>query len=436
MRDVQIRENPLWLRERATIENLIIGLRAIDAPTALREWHAALLEGVLRGQRRAAEHLGQIAELRAVLRSRDDHRRRRPASELLSAVVYERDTVRGLLTVLRTLADAAVWRLLDYNRAVLAVLGEGRAVRHLASGAGFANELADLERLWHDESTVAMLTDLTTCVRHADLLCIESWTPRRWRLLECKAGDGRGGRRSRQAARLERLQTLLNTSVRPASEGEPELIITECPVNRRTHHRAIEALLDAARRDGYAAAWLEDGLLGEVIDHRDVRAGARFAMAQANERALAQAGVSEAEVIRYSTHVRRIRDRRDTFSTQVPLALLPYAAHTTADICMGALNVVMTLDCRAVERRFARRGIDAEVAQGLQAGARFIRCERGGSQVDVPAPAREQVLIEGLTIDSLIDLVAWMLDHAPAPGARRNTALRFDERALWEATPA
>jgi len=57
-------------------------------------------------------------------------------------------------------------------------LARGRAVRHVASGVGFKNELADMERLWHDESTVAVLTDLTTCVRHADLRCIESWTPR------------------------------------------------------------------------------------------------------------------------------------------------------------------------------------------------------------------------------------------------------------------
>lgn len=72
----------------------------------------------------------------------------------------------------------------------------------------------------------------------------------------------------------------------------------------------------------------------------------------------------------------------------------------------------------------------------MQAGAGFVRCERGGSRADVPSPAREQVLIEGLTIDSLIDLVVRMLDHPPVSGALRNSALRFDERALWEAIPA
>ncbi len=228
-----------------------------------------MLEGVRRGERLRAEHGQRVADLRASLRSSGAPPQARPASQLLAAVEYERDTVRALLAVLRTLADAVVWRLLDYNRAALAVLGEGRAVRHLASGAGLAHEIATIERLWEKDGTTAVLADLTTCIRHGDLLCIDAWEPRRWRLHECKAGRG-GDRRVRQRARLERLDALLNTGARPAGDGEDELVIIDCPIPLRTHHHEIEQLLDDARRDGYAAAWLEDGLLAEAVDQRDV----------------------------------------------------------------------------------------------------------------------------------------------------------------------
>lgn len=394
-----------------------------------------MLEGVRRGERLRAEHGQRVARLRASLKSSAAPQQARPASQLLAAVEYERDTVRALLAVLRTLADAVVWRLLDYNRAALAVLGEGRAVRHLASGSGLADEIATVERMWEEGGTTAMLADLTTCIRHGDLLCIDAWQPRRWRVHECKAGRGGGHRRVRQRARLERLDALLNIGVRPAGDGEDEIVIIDCPVPLGAHHRELAELLDDARRDGYAAAWIEDRLLAEAVDQRDARAAARFDAAGANELAMARGDLAEVDAIRYSTDFRRIRDRRATFSTQAPLALLPYAAPMTADLCLGAMGLMMTLDCRALERRFAQRGIAARVAQGTEAGDRFLRCERDGHVVTVPAPAREQVLIEGLTLDFVVDVVAWLLDHGPDSANTRLSALRFDERAVWDVAP-
>jgi hypothetical protein len=202
LRDVQIREHPIWLRERATVESLIVAMRAIDSPTALREWHAAILEGVRRGEGLVADHRRRISALRQQVRGAADPARRRWGSQMIAAVEYERDSVRALLAVLRTLADAVVWRLLGYNRAVLAVLGDGQRVGHLSTGSGFAEELATLDRLWDEDAVAAVMADLTTCVRHGDLLCVEAWQPRRWRIRECKAGPGGRSRRSKQAARL------------------------------------------------------------------------------------------------------------------------------------------------------------------------------------------------------------------------------------------
>lgn len=145
-RDVQIREHPIWLRERATVENLIVAMRAIDSPGALREWHAAILEGVRRGERLVADDRRRIADVRGDPRGATDPERRRWSSQMIEAVNYERDTVRALLAVLRTLADAAVWRMLEYNRAAVAALGEGQRVGHLSTGTGFAEEIAILER--------------------------------------------------------------------------------------------------------------------------------------------------------------------------------------------------------------------------------------------------------------------------------------------------
>jgi hypothetical protein len=338
---------------------------------------------VRRGEGLLSELGGRVDWLRAGIRLETDDGRRRWASGFLTAVDYERDTVRALLSVLRGLADAAVWRLVGYDRGVIAALGEGRRVRHLADTDGLAPELAVLER------TPGVLADLTTCVRHGDVLAIECWEPRRWRVVEVKAGSGGRSRRGRQEVRLARFEALLNSGVW-SGDGEPTLRVVECPVPVRTHYAALVALIERARLDGYAMTWLED-------------------------------------VLRYSTDHRRIRDRRETFPGQAPLALLPYAADITRDICMGGLDVMLTLDARALERRFGERGIEADVAQGDAAGDQFVRCRRGDKGLVVPAPVREQVLIEGWTLDCLVEVVDWTLDRISD-----QMSVRFDERHVWE----
>lgn len=140
------------------------------------------------------------------------------------------------------------------------------------------------------------------------------------------------------------------------------------------------------RRDGYAAAWLEDGLLAEVVDQRDVQAATAFDAVAANVGALAAQGVAERDVVRYSTDFRRIRDRRATFAGQAPLALLPFAPELTTDLCLGGMDLLMTLNCRALERRFAQANISARVAQGEEAAG----CSCNVSGAGAPSMCRRQ----------------------------------------------
>jgi hypothetical protein len=431
LRDVQIREHPRWERHVPATTALVESLRHLDDPMAVRAWHAAVLDAVIAGEREAADVKRQIKIARTALKDARSTAEKTTGSELLAAMMYEKDTINALLTILRTLTDAVVWRLLEYNRAVIAVLGEGRATRHFASGRGLDNELATIDRLWNEHGVLAIHADLTTCVRHGDLLCLEQWPPSAWGIEECKAGPGRDDRVRRQAARLERLRDLLNTGVRPAGDGEVELRIVGCPVPMRAHHVVMQQLLDTARTAGYAETWLEDGSFAQVTDHRDPRAGVAFDTATRNEQALMDHGGGEDAVLRYSTLHRRIRDRRETFSSQLPLGLLPYRVGDVTDLCMGRMDVLVTLDTRALERRFRRRGIDARVAVGEEAaGTQFVSCERGGRLVTIPATAREQVMLEGLTLDTIVDIGDWMLGQSSS-STRRESALRFDEPAIW-----
>jgi hypothetical protein len=145
LRDVQIREHPLWLRERSAVRQLLSATRALDRPDALYAFNSVVLESVRGGEARLSSLGDYNGEVRKTIRAAADQSVRRTHSRVLDAVAYERDVVRALVSVVRTIADAAVWQLLEFDRAALALLGEGRAARRLASSIGLANELEELD---------------------------------------------------------------------------------------------------------------------------------------------------------------------------------------------------------------------------------------------------------------------------------------------------
>lgn len=432
IRDLQIRQHPLWDAQKPAVVRLLELSQQLDSPLALRTWHSVLFAGVQRGEAHVARLESIIASLRDQIKTSSSEATKRSASAQVKAVSYERDTARALLAVLRGIADAGVWRVLEYNRAAIAVLGDGRPVAQLATGPGLNSELKTLASLWHGEGVPAVLCDLTNCLRVADLLVIDDWEPRRWRLHECKSGSALNSRSARQRKRLLGLQTLIGDGVGLGSDGHDRMRLVRCPVPVESYHAEVRSLIGTAKEHGRAQAWLENGVYVEVLDRSEHRATQRLDDERHHHAAMTQAGVRPADQLRYSTTQRRIRDRRATFSSQAPLALQPYAPEIVADMCLGELDIVTTLDAREIESRLASRGISATAARGVDAGDSFVTCTRGDRAVCVPAPTREQILVEGLTLNTLVDVVDWMLEEPlGADVLHTKTAVQLDEAHVW-----
>jgi hypothetical protein len=356
----------------------------------------------------------------------------RKLSGLLEAISFHVDTGTALMSVYRTLGDALVWRLLDYDRAALAVLSDGTRVGWLSTGSGLEQELAELAYLWSERGLMAVHADITNCVRYGDVLSIESWHPRTIRLTESKAG-GQGPRGRRQLEQLDRISTLINDGFHPLGDrGEP-LAIAQCGVRFDTHMQRIHEVLTAATLQSRATAELEPGLLVEAYDSRDPAGLAPADVGAMNEQEVAERGWKEHDLLRYSTHHRRLRDQRETFGMQMPLALLPFPAEDGVGLLMGPLDYMATLNASLLEERLSGDGVQVEVARGADAADWFLRAERGVQRITLPSPAREHVLLEGLTINSLRERVRWFLDDAERRAGRNSVAVQFTgESAIWE----
>jgi hypothetical protein len=437
IRDAQIQEHPIWRRQMDWVERFIVVLRAATTPADYFQLHRALLQTFLSCQQMIERDRGEQQHARAELRAAAQAQPKnevavRRLSGLLEAISFHVDTGTALLSVYRTLGDALVWRLLEYNRAALAVLSDGTRVGWLSTGRGLDRELAELEYLWSERGVVAVHADITNCVRYGDLLSIESWRPRKIRLTESKAGR-QGPRGRRQLEQLDRIDTVINDGFHPLGDrGEP-LAIAQCRVRFETHLRRIREVLSAAKLQSRAAAELEPGLLVEAYDSRDPAGMAPADFGAMNEQDMANRGWHEHDLLRYSTHFRRLRDQRETFGMQLPLALLPFPADDVVGLLMGPLDYMATLNAAVVEERLSDEDVRVEIARGTEAANWFVRAERGAQRITLPSPALDQVLLEGLTIDSLGERIRWFLDDTEQRAGRNSVAVQFvGERDVWE----
>ena len=119
---------------------------------------------------------------------------------------------------LRQIGDGIAWRALRYDRRAFTILGEGERVGRLAHGVGRDAELAELGRLWEEESVFAIHNDLTNCLRRGDLTALrERDAGLDVTLIEVKAGAR--PEETPQLQRLERATELLRQGRQVSDAG-------------------------------------------------------------------------------------------------------------------------------------------------------------------------------------------------------------------------
>jgi hypothetical protein len=140
----------------------------------------------------------------------------------------------GIRAIYRDLADALVWRLLDYQRPVIAALGHGTVVGRL-SDEGLQTELTQIQSLWEQHGVVAVHADITSCIRHGDILAFPSLQPLRICIIESKK-SGMFNQHSAQAQRLKQLQDLLDVGAHQRAGGGQPLQFLRPGIRYATYH--------------------------------------------------------------------------------------------------------------------------------------------------------------------------------------------------------
>jgi hypothetical protein len=356
--------------------------------------------------------------------------------EVLRGVGRQSDAVNALLHVYRVLGDGIAWRTLNYDRAVISVLGEGTRVGRIASEPGRSAELGRLQAFWDEEGVFAIHNDATNCLRVGDLTVIRHHAEGGYEagLVEVKM---RGEAGAAQLRRMEGSVQLVNTgSHSTAAHGEP-LRIVRVPTLYKTGLDGLGPLIEKVRQDGYAwtqpSSFLTVGAF-DISTTNPITADELAQIVRAEQERMGWFNRPE-RVLTWTGTLRRIRERRSSDSALAPMSIYPIPAEAAADLMMGFIEWVAYLNLDLVEAAFRERGIRAN-APGLPGSADlFLRAERGNAQVVVPPSIRDQVMIEWMTPDCLIASVEHRLSQINNGGAAGKAIITLSrEQLAWESS--
>lgn len=439
-REVLFHSHPAYRGEWQLVRRWISELRRSETPRDYYELHGSLLARSLACQQFQDHSRKRSADLRVELKAAKaagaDTGTLRWFSEEIELAKRDREAASAILGIQRMLGDALVWRVLHYARPAITFLGKGRAVARLAEGSGLQAELDEITHRWEAQGVFALHADITNCVRHGDVLSIESWEPLAVRLTESKA-SGRGASPA-QAEKLERVSRLINDGFHPGAVNGAALSVQRPRISYETNLAQLQSLIAGARQHTHASLEVEPGVVVEVYDEANPAGLSSDDRKQLHNRTRTKQGwEDDTEVIIYSASSRRLRDRHadHTFSSLAPLAILPLALDDITDLVFGRLDFMTTVHAETIEQRLARKGISAKIARGRQAAAEsFMRATRGSAAITIPATVREQVQLELLQLRTVFATIDWFLAEIEQGGAPRpNVAIAYeDERTVWE----
>lgn len=435
--ELRLLRDDVYAEERVHVLDFVTRLQAARTAQDYFDLHIKLL-GRMRARQQVLGEVrdemtkvnGRIRELAKDRAANRDALRRE--QEMLDRLRHAAEVQSALRFALLNVGDGLAWRALDYDRAGITVLGDGKRVAWLADKDGFDAEVVAIDQYWQ-QGIFAFHNDLTTCIRHGDITAI---TPRERFVAEVKRG--RTGR-SAQMERLERATTILNTG-RYVDEQRGITTVVDVPVPYRTFLANLRDLIGKARRtDGYAAGRIGQIQFAAAIDHRVLRGGPETE--DFHPRALEKLGWFDGQTraFTFTSAERRMRDRRYSFAPVAPFSIFPLPPEDVTDLILGYLDFYAALNVDLLERSLRSRGVHVQIAAtgDPDVGERFLTAVRRlpGREVKtmVNPQTREQILMEFMTPASLAASINAVLDAAQirSEAGMIGRIPRFQERRVW-----
>lgn len=328
----------------------------------------------------------------------------------LENLAYER-----IARQLRCVGDALAWRVSDFDRAFITAIAQNAPAGPIVNKAGLDYELGTVVSIFNSTGHFVLLHDLTNCARIADATEFAA-DGKRW-LREVKK-SGRSD--PRQTERAQQAVDAL-TAGGPLP-GRPRSAVVHLVTPLRTHISAFRDAIALTARDGVASLLVSRGNRGVVCADLMVTLArapqehwlTRWAAQTARVQRRLHLGTGTDEL------VINTGDSAARSTSLVPFGNFPISPLHAARLICDHLVAEVHLPARAVIDAIEARGFVVEFPIGGRnttvepEGVSFI-VRRGDRSITLHGAAVTQLLIEFLTLDTLADSLAELMDSPNPP---------------------
>jgi hypothetical protein len=311
----------------------------------------------------------------------------------------------------RAVGDAIAWQLYDFRSISLVALGMNQSPGPLANKAGAEAEADAVEEFWEQEDAFALRHDYTNILRVADLSVFSPGKPL-W-IYEVKAGAGKhvGGKQKR---RMERVPALTMGHMTRGLDGGYLI------------HQAYERLpadgtitsnlnlftegINEAEQSGVGTA-TNSYLAVSAINllHPDLQPPDAAMLERIRHiREDIPSEVSMPPCISYLVADSMMKSTEKGYGA--PYTIYPFPPQICARLVTGYLRLHIVLNTAAVTNAYRRAGFETvclleakgRPVEHRRANDPYYVLRKGGKQILIGPLPREQVLFEGLTLESFV----------------------------------
>ena len=300
---------------------------------------------------------------------------------------------RLIANALRIIGDGVAWRAFDFDKSIPRVLSEN-PVKNVILTDGLITELNTWSASFSQEKAFAIMNCLTNCLAMGDVTIVDENLS--IEVVEVKAGNTKSRRKIRQKARLKDAVQLLNGF---GTVEDRTVRIRTLPITPKNNLSVLEALLESAAMHGSASAFVNDFLFIDCVDF----------LVQSGEGMVSEMNRSKSALADWDDSTVHLSSRDViTFTPNAaPFSIFPFSDRTCVDLMIGRKVFTTHLNLNRLTAAISQRGwivterVDTTMAHNDEKS--ILTLKKGGFYFDVPPGSMMAIMIELLSLDTLLE---------------------------------
>jgi len=254
----------------------------------------------------------------------------------------------------RNIGDCIAWKLLDYNRAWIGLLGDKEPIGKIEPSISLLNELSALYNHTVTDDNLALLNDLTNVIRISDITL--RTRNGNYTLQEIKSSERQDRRTRKQEATRLNIINFFSSGAMKDDRGHWQITEFKTPV--KTYFQELTNVFIEAEKKGIASQYLEDFFQVEAFFPDKIPKDSTEEYFHDNSMPWHPSWKKSDMIINLDT----FSELKLDFRHYVPLGLFPLPIEWCAKLITGYMIIVSTLNLRMLADQLTQQKWHVEIS--------------------------------------------------------------------------